>query len=61
MGQDQSKIESPCVRNCCLNEYDVCLGCFRTLTEIKQWTLVDDAMRLIYLSEAVKRKVANKG
>lgn len=30
--------KSPCVRNCCLDEQDVCLGCGRTLTEITQWT-----------------------
>ncbi|MDN3685302.1 DUF1289 domain-containing protein [Vibrio sinaloensis] len=25
---------NPCVRNCCLNERDICLGCGRTLQEI---------------------------
>lgn len=30
-------INSPCVRNCCLNELDICLGCFRSLEEIKVW------------------------
>ncbi|MCK5872829.1 MAG: DUF1289 domain-containing protein [Methylococcales bacterium] len=30
-------IQSPCIRNCCLNNDDVCLGCFRTIDEIKQW------------------------
>ena len=29
--------ESPCVRNCCLNDDDICMGCFRSLEEIKQW------------------------
>ena len=31
-------IESPCVRNCCLNEEDICLGCYRSLEEILQWS-----------------------
>jgi predicted Fe-S protein YdhL (DUF1289 family) len=31
------EIPSPCVRNCCLDERDVCLGCFRTIGEITQW------------------------
>mgnify|MGYP002641060515 CR=1 FL=1 len=31
-------VESPCKRNCCLNEKDVCVGCLRTLEEIKQWS-----------------------
>ncbi|WP_428242510.1 DUF1289 domain-containing protein [Gynuella sp.] len=30
-------IASPCVRNCCLDDSDVCLGCGRTLQEIKGW------------------------
>ena len=33
---------SPCVRNCCLNEQDICLGCFRSLTEITSWSQVSD-------------------
>lgn len=33
--------KSPCVRNCCLDEQDVCLGCGRTLDEIKIWSSVD--------------------
>lgn len=31
------KTNSPCVRNCCLNEDDICLGCFRSLEEIVGW------------------------
>ena len=30
-------VPSPCVRNCCLDEADICLGCFRTITEITGW------------------------
>ncbi len=36
---------SPCVRNCCLDEDDVCLGCGRSLDEIRNWTLVDEPER----------------
>ncbi|HAG96124.1 MAG: DUF1289 domain-containing protein [Pseudomonadales bacterium] len=34
----QEAIPSPCVRNCCLNDDDVCLGCGRTLDDIRNWT-----------------------
>lgn len=34
----QQTVKSPCVENCCLNEDDVCLGCFRTLEEILSWS-----------------------
>ncbi|MCX7169961.1 MAG: DUF1289 domain-containing protein [Proteobacteria bacterium] len=31
------RIPSPCVRNCCLDENDICLGCSRFITEIAGW------------------------
>lgn len=34
---NEQEIASPCVRNCCLDGTEVCLGCFRTLTEILKW------------------------
>ena len=34
---------SPCVSSCCLNEEDICLGCFRSLTEITGWSQASDA------------------
>jgi len=30
-------VESPCVSICRLDGNDVCVGCFRTATEIGQW------------------------
>ena len=39
----QAPIESPCVRNCCLNEEDICLGCYRSLEEILQWSKFSSA------------------
>ena len=29
--------QSPCVRNCCLDDDDMCLGCFRYIQEITSW------------------------
>lgn len=49
-------VESPCIRHCCLDENDVCLGCFRTLTEITQWTLVDKKTQQSFLENASVRK-----
>ena len=34
---NDEEVASPCVRNCCLDAGDVCLGCFRTVSEIMQW------------------------
>jgi len=30
-------IKSPCVRMCTLDDDDICIGCGRSLEEIKQW------------------------
>uniref|UniRef100_A0A486XJ74 DUF1289 domain-containing protein n=1 Tax=Rheinheimera sp. BAL341 TaxID=1708203 RepID=A0A486XJ74_9GAMM len=29
--------DSPCVRNCCLDQQDICLGCGRHVDEIIEW------------------------
>ncbi|MFW5443589.1 MAG: DUF1289 domain-containing protein [Methylococcaceae bacterium] len=49
-------VESPCVRSCCLDEQDICLGCFRSLDEIIQWTLVDEKSRQQFLQNSFERK-----
>ncbi|WP_028863479.1 DUF1289 domain-containing protein [Psychromonas aquimarina] len=37
-----TKITSPCIRNCCLDQSDICMGCFRSLQEIKEWGQASD-------------------
>ena len=49
-------VASPCVRNCCLDEYDVCMGCGRTLDEIRDWGEADDARRRAILERAAARR-----
>jgi predicted Fe-S protein YdhL (DUF1289 family) len=47
---------SPCVRNCCLDDDDVCLGCGRKLDEILAWHGADaDGRRQILLVAAQRR------
>jgi predicted Fe-S protein YdhL (DUF1289 family) len=50
--------QSPCVRNCCLDDGDMCLGCFRSLEEIKQWGVADHNERLLILQNAEQRREA---
>ena len=52
--------QSPCVRNCCLDDSLVCLGCFRSLEEIKEWGLVDNHRRHIILLNASQRSEAHR-
>ncbi|HWR80770.1 MAG TPA: DUF1289 domain-containing protein [Pseudomonas sp.] len=43
---------SPCVRNCCLDDRDICLGCGRRLSEILEWSAASDERRLAICAEA---------
>jgi predicted Fe-S protein YdhL (DUF1289 family) len=51
-----TEIRSPCVRNCCLDGDDVCLGCFRTVEEIMQWGEAADKEKLAILDRALQRR-----
>jgi predicted Fe-S protein YdhL (DUF1289 family) len=53
--------QSPCIRNCCLDDDLTCLGCFRSLEEIKEWGVVDNQRRLAILQNARQRRLATQG
>ncbi|BDX06137.1 DUF1289 domain-containing protein [Planctobacterium marinum] len=31
-------VDSPCIRQCCLDEQDICVGCKRSIQEILDWS-----------------------
>ncbi|MDD2161095.1 MULTISPECIES: DUF1289 domain-containing protein [Pseudomonas] len=35
------QVASPCRRQCCLDDHDICLGCGRTLQDILDWSKAD--------------------
>ena len=49
------EVASPCRRQCCLDDQDVCLGCGRTLAEILAWGQADGARRRAICSAALMR------
>lgn len=49
--------DSPCIRNCCLDEHDVCLGCKRTLQEILDWHRMTPEQKRQLLSELAQRRL----
>lgn len=53
-------IESPCVRNCCLDKEDVCVGCFRHIKEIVGWKNLTDEGKQKILDSCEARKVKSK-
>lgn len=48
-------IDNPCVRNCCLDDADICLGCGRHFTEITGWHQATDAEKTQILRQAQRR------
>lgn len=58
MAPDIDPPPSPCVRNCCLDDADVCLGCGRSLQEILRWSAADRAEREAILARAAARREA---
>jgi predicted Fe-S protein YdhL (DUF1289 family) len=52
----EERINNPCVRNCCLDDTDICLGCFRTLNEILSWRKMTDGQRQEALRQCEERR-----
>jgi predicted Fe-S protein YdhL (DUF1289 family) len=52
------KMGSPCIRNCCLDDNDICLGCLRTLKEICAWANLDSKERELIMEQVNSRKNA---
>ena len=53
-------VASPCVRNCCLDKADVCLGCFRHIDEIMAWSKLNTAAKQEVLSQCEQRRQQHK-
>ena len=56
MNQIDDRVQSPCIENCCLNDEKICLGCFRSIGEISQWSQMNDKIRLDVLHKAETRR-----
>ena len=54
--KQNNQIQSPCVSNCCLDENDICLGCFRHVDEITGWHTADSHRRLEILANCKQRR-----
>ena len=60
MSDIDNNAQSPCIGNCCLDDDSTCLGCFRSLEEIKEWGIVDVHRRRIILQNAKQRRAARQ-
>jgi predicted Fe-S protein YdhL (DUF1289 family) len=48
-------LASPCIRNCCLDEHNVCMGCGRSLDEIIAWGTASDDAKAAILARSRER------
>jgi predicted Fe-S protein YdhL (DUF1289 family) len=53
-------LASPCVRNCCLDEQNVCMGCGRSLEEIVAWSAASADEKLAILARSRERAAARR-
>jgi uncharacterized protein len=53
-------IPSPCVRDCCLDENDICLGCHRSISEIIGWSAASEAEKSEILARCQIRREERK-
>lgn len=53
--QVDSTLASPCVRNCCLNAQDICMGCGRLLSEITSWMDFTEEQKRVVKTNAAGR------
>jgi predicted Fe-S protein YdhL (DUF1289 family) len=54
--EDNDAVKSPCIRNCCLDTDDVCVGCHRELSEIVGWRNKSDIEKKAVLERCEQRK-----
>ena len=56
---DREAVRSPCISNCCLDDEDICLGCFRHIDEIVGWHSAGE-LEKIKIIENCDERLANK-
>ncbi|MDE2196936.1 MAG: DUF1289 domain-containing protein [Gammaproteobacteria bacterium] len=53
-------VASPCVRNCCLDDNDICIGCGRSLEDIRRWSDATENEKRDILLRAADRCAARQ-
>ena len=56
----ETPVASPCIRNCCLDDDDICLGCHRSVTEIIAWGDAGNVERRAILERAAQRALERR-
>ena len=58
--RDKDIVMSPCVSMCCLDEDDVCIGCYRSGKEIASWGKLDNDGKRDVLKKVSQRMAGKK-
>ncbi len=53
-------VTSPCIRQCTLNDEDVCVGCFRSRREILDWLRMTENEQRSTIDRCEQRRAKNK-
>ncbi len=56
MLRKKDTIKNPCIHVCTLDENDICMGCYRTKEEIRQWFRYSDQEKLQVLKNIEERR-----
>lgn len=54
-------IASPCIGLCQLDEQDICIGCYRSVTEIIEWASLNPEQKLQVLANTEIRQQQRLG
>ena len=57
---DIEQPKNPCIRQCCLDKEDICIGCFRSLADILAWHSASPEQKQHILNECQNRKNAKQ-
>ena len=47
---------SPCISVCALDERDICIGCYRSATEITDWLMASTKEKRAIIARAAERR-----
>ncbi|MBN2638310.1 MAG: DUF1289 domain-containing protein [Bacteroidales bacterium] len=59
MLKNKSSVKSPCIHVCTLDENKICMGCHRSVDEVRNWYRFSDEEKLQAIKNAEERRRKN--
>lgn len=53
----EASLVSPCIRDCCLDKQDICIGCGRTVEEIIRWGDDNEKQQILNVAKKTREMV----